>query len=79
LEAERASEVGRARAFVLDKLRSSHLGGRIRLSLLRDVWRDEGGDPWSILPAVEALGCRVERLPEFGNAQFVYPPSEEVA
>ena len=78
-EAERASEVRRAEAFVLGKLRSPHLGGRMRLSLLRDIWRDEGGDPWSVLPAVEALGCSVERLPEFGNAQFVYPPAEEVA
>jgi hypothetical protein len=51
----------------------------MRLSLLRDIWRDEGGDRWTVLPAVEALGCRVERLPEFGNAQFVYPPAEEVA
>ena len=78
-EAAKAAEVGRARAFVLDKLRSPHLGGRMRLSLLRDLWRDDGGDPWTVLPAVEALGCRVERLPEFGNAQFVYPPAEEVA
>ena len=77
--AARASEVGRAGAFALGKLRSPHLGGRMRLSLLRDLWRDEGGDPWSVLPAVEALGCSVERLPEFGNAQFVYPPAEEVA
>ena len=77
--AARASEVGRAGAFALGKLRSPHLGGRMRLSLLRDLWHDEGGDPWSVLPAVEALGCRVERLPEFGNAQFVYPPTEEVA
>ena len=74
--AARASEVGRAGAFALDKLRSPHLGGRMRLSLLRDLWHDEGGDPWSVLPAVEALGCCVERLPEFGNERFVYPPAE---
>ena len=78
-EAERAAEVGRAGAFVLEKLRSPHLGGRMRLSLLRDVWRDEGGDPWTVSAAVEALGCRVERLPEFGNRRFVYPPAEGAA
>jgi hypothetical protein len=78
-EAAKGTEVRRAEAFVLDKLRSPHLGGRMRLGLLRDAWKDEGGDPWSVLPAVEALGCRVERLPEFGNERFVYPPAEEVA
>ena len=76
-EAERRAEVQRAEAFILDKLRSPHLGGRMRLSLLRDTWRDEGGDPWSVLPAVEALGCRVEVLTEYGGERFVYPPPAE--
>jgi len=52
------------------------LGGRIRLALLQDIWHDEGGDPWTIPQAVEALGCRVEKLPEFQNRQFVFAPAE---
>jgi len=74
--AAKSAERKRAEAFVRVKLAAL---GRIRLGLLRDVWRDEGGDPWTILPAVEALGCRVERLPEYGDERFVYPPAEEVA
>jgi hypothetical protein len=66
----------RAEAFVRDKLAFM---GRVRLELLQDVWRDEGGDPRTIPAAVEALGCRVEVLSEFGNRKFVYPPAEEVA
>ena len=37
--------------------------GRIRLALLQ----------------VEALGCRVEELPEFDNRRFVFPPLEGAA
>ncbi len=75
-EAEKSAAMRRAEAFVRDKLAFL---GRVRLELLQDVWRDEGGDPRTIPVAVEALGCRVERLPEFGNERFVYPPAEEVA
>ncbi|MDP9477286.1 MAG: hypothetical protein M3R38_16665, partial [Actinomycetota bacterium] len=75
-EAKRAEERRRAEAFVRDKLAAL---GRIRLALLQDIWRDEGGDPWTIPQAVEALGCRVEELPEFGNRRFVFPPAERVA
>ena len=53
--------------------------GRIRLGLLCGMAQDEGLRSQDVPRAVEALSCRVERLPEFGNAQFVYPPSEEVA
>lgn len=74
--AERSAELRRAEAFVREKLAFM---GRIRLALLQDVWRDEGGDPWTIPTAVEALGCRVEALPEFGNRRFVYPPVEGAA
>jgi hypothetical protein len=74
--AAKAEEQKRAEAFVLDRLAAL---GRIRLELLRDIWHDEGGDPWTIPPAVEALGCRVERLPEYGNRRFVFPPAEAVA
>jgi hypothetical protein len=44
--------------------------------LLQDIWHDAGGDPWSIPVAVEALGCRVEALPEFDNRRFVFALSE---
>jgi len=74
--AAKSEEQRRAEAFVRDRLGSL---GRIRLALLQDIWRDEGGDPWTIPQAVEALGCRVEELPEFGNRRFVFPPAEKVA
>ena len=75
-EAAKTAELRRAEAFVLGRLRKL---GRIRLALLQDVWRDEGGDPWTISLAVEALGCHVEALPEYGNRRFVFAPSEGAA
>jgi hypothetical protein len=74
--AAKSEELRKAEAFVRDRLREL---GRIRLSLLQDIWHDEGGDPWSIPQAVEALGCRVEELPEFDNRRFVFPPAEAAA
>jgi hypothetical protein len=74
--AARAEELQKAEAFVRNRLREL---GRIRLALLQDIWHDEGGDPWTIPQAVEALGCRVEDLPEFGNRRFVFPPVEGAA
>lgn len=71
--AAKTEELRKAEAFVRDRLREL---GRIRLSLLQDIYRDAGGDPWTIPQAVEALGCRVEELPEFGNRRFVFAPSE---
>jgi hypothetical protein len=53
--------------------------GRLRMGLLCGMARDEGLRSQDVPRAVEALGCRVEILPEFGGARFVYPPSEEVA
>jgi hypothetical protein len=53
--------------------------GRLRMGLLCGMAHDGGLSSQDVPRAVEALGCRVERLPEFGNAQFVYPPAEEVA
>ena len=53
--------------------------GWIRLELLQDIWRDEGGDALTIVAAVDALGCRVDRLVEYGNEQFVFAPTERVA
>src|SRR5215203_6196933 len=74
--AAKGEELRKAEAFVRDRLREL---GRIRLALLQDIWHDVGGDPWTIPQAVEALGCRVEELPEFDNREFVFPPAEQVA
>jgi hypothetical protein len=71
--AAKTEQQRRAEAFVRDRLRDL---GRIRLELLQDIAHDEGIDPWSIPQAVETLGCRVERLPEFGDRRFVFDPGE---
>ena len=71
--AAKTEELRKAEAFVLGKLQTL---GRIRLGLLQACWHDAGGDPLSIPQAVEALGCRVEELPEFDNGRFVFAPSE---
>jgi hypothetical protein len=68
--------VRKAEAFVRDRLQQL---GRIRLALLQDIWHDDGGDPFSIPRAVEALGCRVEELQEFDNRRFVFASMEGVA
>jgi hypothetical protein len=65
-----------AETFVFDKLRAL---GQIRLALLMEIYEDAGGDPWDIPPAVRRMGCRVERLVEYENRQFVFPPTERVA
>jgi len=74
--AAKSEELRKAEAFVRDRLREL---GRIRLALLQDIWHDEGGDPWTIPQAIEALGCRVDKLPEFENRRFVFPPLGGVA
>jgi hypothetical protein len=74
--AEKAEELRRAEAFVRDRFQALD---RIRLGLLQDLWRDEGGDPLTIPPAVEALGYRVERLAEFDNERFVFAPAAGAA
>src|SRR5215208_3670364 len=74
--ATKTEELRKAQAFVRDRLREL---GRIRFTLLQDIWHDEGGDPWTIPQAVEALGCRVEELPEFENRRFVFAPAEGAA
>ncbi len=74
--AAKSKEQRKAEAFVRDRLAEL---GRIRLGLLQDIWHDSGGDPWSIPAAVEALGCRVEELPQFDNRRFVFPPAERAA
>jgi hypothetical protein len=65
-----------AETFVFDKLRAL---GQIRLALLMEIYEDAGGDPWDVPPAVRRMSCRVERLPEYENRQFVFPPTESVA
>jgi hypothetical protein len=62
--------------FVHDRLR---LLGRIRLELLQQVVRDAGGRSDYALPAAKSLGCTVERLPEYGNKEFVFAPREWAA
>jgi len=74
--AAKSEELRKAEAFVCGRLRAL---GRIRLGLLQACWHDKGGDPLSIPRAVEALGCRVEELPEYENRQFVFPPAERIA
>jgi hypothetical protein len=73
VELERRSFVKR---FVHDRLLSL---GRIRLGLLQEVVRDAGGKPSHALPAAKSLGCTVEKLPEFGNEEFVFAPREWAA
>src|SRR5829696_1457146 len=74
--AAKAEELRKAEVFVRDRLEEL---GRIRLELLQEIWHDEGGDPWTIPQAVEALACHVEELPEFGNRIFVFAPAEDAA
>ena len=74
--AAKTEELRKAEAFVRDKLRAL---GRIRLGLLQACWHDAGGDPLTIPQAIEALGCRVEELPEFDSRRFVFPPLEGAA
>jgi hypothetical protein len=74
--AETTEQLRKAEAFVRDRLTALP---RIRLELLQDIAHDEGIDPWSIPQAIEALGCRVEKLPEYGDRRFVFPPMEGAA
>jgi Domain of unknown function (DUF3854) len=58
-----------AKKFVHDRLREL---GRIRLGLLQQILRDAGGVPAYALPAAKSLGCTVEVLVEYGNAEFIF-------
>jgi hypothetical protein len=40
------------------------------------VLKEAGGTPAYALPAAKSLGCTVERLPEFGDREFVFSPRE---
>lgn len=65
-----------AKRYVHDRMREL---GRIRLELLQQVLRDAGGTVAYALPAARSLGCTVERLPEFGDREFVFAPREWAA
>ncbi len=49
------------------------------MGLLCGIASDEGMRGHDVPRAVEALGCRVEELAEYGGQRFVFPPSEAVA
>ena len=59
--------------FVYERLQEL---GRIRLELLQEVLKDAGGTPAYALPAAKSLGCTIEKLPEFGDREFVFAPQE---
>jgi hypothetical protein len=63
-----------AKRFVYGRLREL---GKIRLGLLQEILSDAGGIPMYALPAAKSLGCDVERLPEYGDAEFVFAPRGE--
>ena len=60
-----------AEVFVHDRVAEL---GRVRFELLREVWVDSGGKSGDIWPALRRLGCRMMRLPEYGNRLFVFLP-----
>jgi hypothetical protein len=50
--------------------------GRLRMGLLRGIATEEGYHFAHVPRAVEELGLRVERLPEFDNEQFIFAETE---
>jgi hypothetical protein len=52
---------------------------RLRLELLCQIALEEGLRWRDVPPAVRRLGYRVERLPEFGNEEFVFCTERSVA
>jgi hypothetical protein len=49
---------------------------RIRMGLLCDLAREEGHRARDVPPAVRRMGYRIEELPEFGGAEFIYTDRE---
>lgn len=49
---------------------------RVRMELLCGIAMDEGLRWRDVPPAVRRMGYRVEKLPEHGNALFVFPPAK---
>jgi hypothetical protein len=69
----REREVQPALAFVrntLDRI------GTIRLGLLSNLWKEEGGDGFYLRLALRRLGCRARRHRDYPDEVFVYPPAE---
>jgi hypothetical protein len=52
---------------------------RIRMGLLCEIARDEGLRWRDIPPAVRRMKFRIEKLPEFGNKEFVFSVRESAA
>jgi hypothetical protein len=73
-EQRRRSEVPQALRDLVSRLVSQN--GRLRMGLLRGIATEEGYHLAHVPRAVEELGLRVERLPEFGNEQFVYAETQ---
>lgn len=55
---------------LISKIMSQH--ERIRLGLLCSIALEEGLRWRDVAPAVRRMGYRVEKLPEYGNGEFVY-------
>ncbi len=52
---------------------------RLRMGLLCEMATEEGFEWRDVPEAARAMGCRVERLPEYGNEEFLFPSTEEAA
>jgi hypothetical protein len=52
---------------------------RIRMGLLCEIARDDGLRWRDVPPAVQRMGFRIEKLPEFGNKEFVFAGRESAA
>lgn len=52
---------------------------RVRMGLLCGIAADEGLHALDVPRAVESLGYRVERLPEYDNAEFIFAKEVEAA
>jgi len=76
IERQRQKVGTTAEVFIHDKLKAL---GRIRLELLREVYADAGGNPKDVLSVAVRSGYRIERLPEYGNAKFVFAEKREAA
>lgn len=48
---------------------------RLRMGLLCEIARSEGLRWRDVPPAVERMGYRVQKLPEYGNAEFIFAES----
>ena len=67
----REREVQPALSFVRDTLDRL---GTVRLGLLSDMWREEGGEGFYLRLALRRLGCRARRHRDFPDQVFVRAP-----